>query len=143
MGVTHLWKILQPVERPVSTLSEFRGTIVAVDISIWIHHLLHGQRDGDVLPHAYLIGIFHRICTLLYHGIKPIFVFDGAAPSLKKRTLVCCCVCLAQATDKSTEATGRESRASQRGQAPVTHTAHDKLAARKARCSDEEKINSV
>lgn len=88
MGVSHLWKILKPVERPVSSLHEFRGAVVAVDISIWIHHLLHGFRDNEGMAHAYLMGIFHRICTLLYHGIKPIFVFDGSAPSLKKRTLV-------------------------------------------------------
>jgi 5'-3' exonuclease len=25
---------------------------------------------------------------LLYHGIKPVFVFDGDAPTLKKRTIV-------------------------------------------------------
>lgn len=25
---------------------------------------------------------------LLYHGIKPVFVFDGDAPMLKKRTIV-------------------------------------------------------
>lgn len=28
-----------------------------------------------------------RICRLLYFGIKPIFVFDGDFPALKKKTI--------------------------------------------------------
>jgi DNA excision repair protein ERCC-5 len=34
------------------------------------------------------VGTFRRILKLLYHGIKPVFVFDGDAPMLKKRTIV-------------------------------------------------------
>jgi DNA excision repair protein ERCC-5 len=87
MGVTHLWKMLEKAERPAE-LDECAGQVVAVDVSIWIHQLLHGIRDGDKSPNAYLVGIFHRVCKLLYHRIKPVFVFDGSAPTLKKRALV-------------------------------------------------------
>jgi 5'-3' exonuclease len=34
------------------------------------------------------VGTFRRIMKLLFHGVKPVFVFDGEAPVLKKRTLV-------------------------------------------------------
>ena len=34
------------------------------------------------------MGSFRRILKLLYHGVKPVFVFDGDAPMLKKRTIV-------------------------------------------------------
>lgn len=33
------------------------------------------------------VGFFRRVLKLLYFGIKPVFVFDGTAPSLKRRTL--------------------------------------------------------
>ena len=41
---------------------------------------------GEMIKNAHLIGFFRRICRLLYHRIRPVFVFDGATPALKKRT---------------------------------------------------------
>lgn len=40
------------------------------------------------MGHIYTVGTFRRIMKLLFHGVKPVFVFDGDAPVLKKRTLV-------------------------------------------------------
>lgn len=61
-----------------------------IDISIWIHQVLQGYQDrfGNPKPNAHLIGLFHRICKLLYYKIKPVFVFDGGVPMLKKDTIV-------------------------------------------------------
>merc|ERR550519_645862 len=39
------------------------------------------------MPNAHLLGLYHRICKLLFYKIKPVFVFDGQAPQLKKDTL--------------------------------------------------------
>merc|ERR1719502_1498864 len=36
---------------------------------------------------AHLLGFFRRICKLLYLKIKPVFVFDGPPPVLKRQTL--------------------------------------------------------
>ncbi|XP_078481929.1 DNA excision repair protein ERCC-5-like isoform X2 [Ciona intestinalis] len=47
---------------------------------------IKGMR-GQSANNAHLITLFHRICKLLYFGIKPVFVFDGGAPALKQRTL--------------------------------------------------------
>ncbi len=44
--------------------------------------------DGEMLPNAHLTGFFQRICRLLFHRIRPVFVFDGGVPALKKRTLI-------------------------------------------------------
>lgn len=62
-----------------------------VDISIWLHQAVKGFQDakGGILPNAHLLGIYHRLCKLLYYRIKPVFVFDGGVPVLKRDTIVC------------------------------------------------------
>lgn len=88
MGVHGLWKILEPAHRPVKleTLARKR---LAVDASIWIYQFLKAVRDqeGNALPNSHIVGFFRRICKLLFHGIRPVFVFDGGAPVLKRRTI--------------------------------------------------------
>ena len=63
---------------------------MASDVSIWLHQTMKGMRDrsGSPLPNAHLQGLFMRICKLLFYRIRPIFVFDGDAPQLKKQVLV-------------------------------------------------------
>lgn len=60
------------------------------DISIWLNQALKGVRDrhGNPVENAHLLTLFHRLCKLLFFRIRPIFVFDGDAPLLKKQTLV-------------------------------------------------------
>ena len=58
------------------------------DTSIWLIKFLSTTRreDGSTganSPHLQLL--FHRICKLLFFGIRPVFVFDGATPALKVR----------------------------------------------------------
>lgn len=88
MGVRSLWEVANPVARPVM-LESLKNKRLAVDASIWIYQFLKAVRDseGNVLKSAHVIGFFRRICKLLYFGIKPVFVFDGAAPVLKKQTI--------------------------------------------------------
>ncbi|CAG8716021.1 9245_t:CDS:2, partial [Gigaspora margarita] len=43
---------------------------------------------GNALENAHILGFFRRICKLLFFNIKPVFVFDGGAPELKRQTLV-------------------------------------------------------
>lgn len=87
MGVRGLWQVLEPTARPV-LLESLRGKILAIDASIWIYHFLKAMRDpkGTILRAAHIIGFYRRICKLLFFEIKPVFVFDGAAPALKKLT---------------------------------------------------------
>jgi len=61
-----------------------------IDVSIWLHQVVKGFQDshGNPLPNAHLLGLFHRICKLLFYKIKPVFVFDGGVPHFKKQTLV-------------------------------------------------------
>lgn len=88
MGVLGLWTLLEPAGKPVPVES-LSHKILAVDISIWLNQAVRGFRDrqGNAVPHAHLLGLYHRICKLLFYRIKPVFVFDGAPPQLKKDTL--------------------------------------------------------
>nr|POF02541.1 dna repair protein rad13 [Quercus suber] len=89
MGVTGLWEILKPCARPIKieTLNRKR---LAVDASIWIYQFLKAVRDkeGNALRNSHVVGFFRRICKLLFFGIKPVFVFDGGAPVLKRQTVM-------------------------------------------------------
>ncbi|KAA6410163.1 MAG: PIN domain [Lasallia pustulata] len=88
MGVTGLWAVVQPCARPIKleTLNKKR---LAVDASIWIYQFLKAVRDkeGNALRNSHVVGFFRRICKLLFFGIKPVFVFDGGAPALKRQTV--------------------------------------------------------
>ena len=88
MGVAGLWELLRVAARRVSVES-VHGYTLAVDASIWLIQFNKAMRDehGNVLPKAHLIGCFRRICKLLFHGVKPILVFDGGTPALKRQTL--------------------------------------------------------
>ncbi|KAI4250313.1 MAG: hypothetical protein LQ352_005380 [Teloschistes flavicans] len=88
MGVTGLWSILQPCARPIK-LETLNRKRLAVDASIWIYQFLKAVRDkeGNALRNSHVVGFFRRICKLLFFGIKPVFVFDGGAPALKRQTI--------------------------------------------------------
>lgn len=88
MGVHGLWRLIEPSGKPVP-LESLENKILAVDISIWLHQAIKGFQDsrGAPLPNAHLLGIYHRVCKLLYFRVKPIFVFDGGVPVLKKQTI--------------------------------------------------------
>ncbi|TPX34851.1 hypothetical protein SmJEL517_g02584 [Synchytrium microbalum] len=88
MGVKGLWTLVEPCARPVR-LETLSGKRVAVDASIWLYQFIKSMRDkdGKAINGSHILGFFRRICKLLFFGIKPIFVFDGGAPELKKITL--------------------------------------------------------
>lgn len=79
-------KILHRRPIKLETLNKKR---LAVDASIWIYQFLKAVRDkeGNALRNSHVVGFFRRICKLLFFGIKPVFVFDGGAPILKRQTV--------------------------------------------------------
>ncbi|KFU89847.1 DNA repair protein complementing XP-G cells, partial [Chaetura pelagica] len=88
MGVQGLWKLLECAGRPINP-ETLEGKILAVDISIWLNQAIKGARDrgGNSVRNAHLLTLFHRLCKLLFFRIRPVFVFDGEAPLLKRQTL--------------------------------------------------------
>ncbi|EAQ92800.1 hypothetical protein CHGG_01035 [Chaetomium globosum CBS 148.51] len=124
MGVQGLWTVAQPCARPtnLSTLNQKR---LAIDASIWIYQFLKAVRDkeGNALRNSHVVGFFRRICKLLWHGVKPVFVFDGGAPALKRATLQ-----------------GRRRRREGRRE-DATRTAGKLLAVQMQRMAEEEEEN--
>lgn len=88
MGVNGLWTVVQPCARPTN-LATLNRKRLAVDASIWIYQFLKAVRDaeGHALRNSHVVGFFRRICKLLWFGVRPVFVFDGGAPALKRATL--------------------------------------------------------
>uniref|UniRef100_A0A8B9HTK3 Excision repair cross-complementation group 5 n=1 Tax=Astyanax mexicanus TaxID=7994 RepID=A0A8B9HTK3_ASTMX len=88
MGVHGLWKLLESTGKPINP-ETLEGKILAVDISIWLNQAVKGvrDRDGNSVQNAHLLTLFNRLCKLLFFRIRPVFVYDGDAPILKKQTL--------------------------------------------------------
>ncbi|KAJ1855387.1 DNA repair protein rad2 [Coemansia sp. RSA 1822] len=88
MGVKGLWTLLEPAARPVR-LEALTHKRLAVDASIWLYQLVKAMKDdqGNPIEDAHILGFYRRICKLLYYGIRPVFVFDGGAPELKRATI--------------------------------------------------------
>ncbi|SMN22387.1 similar to Saccharomyces cerevisiae YGR258C RAD2 Single-stranded DNA endonuclease, cleaves single-stranded DNA during nucleotide excision repair to excise damaged DNA [Maudiozyma saulgeensis] len=88
MGVHSFWDIVGPTARPVK-LESLKDKKMAVDASIWIYQFIKAMRDseGNAIKNSHITGFFRRICKLLYFGIKPVFVFDGGVPALKRDTI--------------------------------------------------------
>ncbi len=87
MGV----KLTELIPRKEITWDSLRGKVIAIDSSNMIFQFLSSirQQDGTQLMDSkgrvtsHLVGIFSRIPSLMEKGIKPCFVFDGKAPTLK------------------------------------------------------------
>lgn len=88
MGVHGLWELLSPVGHRVSN-EHVRNKILAIDISIWLTQFVKAMRDaeGAQVRNAHLLGVFRRCIKLLYLSVRPVLVFDGDTPVLKRRTL--------------------------------------------------------
>lgn len=88
MGIKNFWPIVEPHGRNISVES-LRGKRLAVDISIWLNQIVRAAKtkDGETVNGAHIYIVIFRLCKLLYYGIRPVIVFDGDAPAIKKRTI--------------------------------------------------------
>lgn len=75
-------------------MKELEGKILTVDASNVIYKFLSSMRQTDGTPlrdlnghiTSHLNGIMFQTSTLIEKDIKPVYVFDGKAPDLKKET---------------------------------------------------------
>lgn len=88
MGVLGLWQILESVGHPIK-IDGLEGKRLGVDANIWLYKFIRGFREKDSAESidSHKLGLYNRVCKLLFYKIKPVFVFDGPAPVLKRRTL--------------------------------------------------------
>ena len=88
MGIHNFWNVVESSGRTIS-IETLRGKRLAVDISIWLNQIVRASRTktGEIVPTAHIYIVILRLCKLLYYGIKPVIIFDGEAPALKKITL--------------------------------------------------------
>lgn len=82
MGVSKLWELLLTIARPMG-IDQLAGKVLAVDASIWIVKIdsLYNSNSEK------LKSILSKIMMLKRNNILPVFVFDGVAPALKRKTL--------------------------------------------------------
>lgn len=73
-------------------LSELSGRTVAIDAFNMLYQFLSTIRGPDGSPlstsrgevSSHLVGLFARTTSFLEKGLKPVFVFDGEAPEMKR-----------------------------------------------------------
>jgi flap endonuclease-1 len=88
MGV----QISEIIPKKEIELSDLKGKVVAIDAYVTLYQFLTTIRQPDGTPlkdsegniTSHLSGLFYRNINLLQEGIKPVYVFDGVAPELKR-----------------------------------------------------------
>ncbi len=91
MGV----QISEIIPRKEISIQELKGKVVAIDAFNTLYQFLTTIRQPDGTPlmdnkkriTSHLSGLFYRNINLLQEGIKPVYVFDGTPPELKKAEL--------------------------------------------------------
>ncbi len=86
--------ISEIIPRREFNLSDLRGKLVCVDAFNTLYQFLTSIRQPDGTPlmdskkrvTSHLSGIFYRNINLLSEGAKLVYVFDGKAPDLKRKT---------------------------------------------------------
>uniref|UniRef100_A0A6N2KE74 XPG N-terminal domain-containing protein n=1 Tax=Salix viminalis TaxID=40686 RepID=A0A6N2KE74_SALVM len=98
MGIKGLTKLLAdnaPKAMKEQKFESYFGRKIAIDASMSIYQFLIvvGRSGTEMLTNeagevtSHLQGMFNRTIRLLEAGIKPLYVFDGKPPDLKKQEL--------------------------------------------------------
>ncbi|CAN4110847.1 unnamed protein product [Withania somnifera] len=98
MGIKGLMKLLAdnaPSGMKEQKFESYFGRKIAIDASMSIYQFLIvvGRSGTEMLTNeagettSHLVGLFSRTIRLLEAGIKPVYVFDGKPPDLKKQEL--------------------------------------------------------
>lgn len=82
MGVFKLWELLLTIAQPYN-IEQLNGKVIAIDASIWIVKIdsIFNSNNEKIK------SILSKVMMLKRNNILPIFVFDGVAPALKRKTL--------------------------------------------------------
>ena len=91
MGV-NLRDLIPDTAKRELELKELKGKVIAVDAYNALYQFLTAIRQPDGTPlmdrmgriTSHLSGLFYRTINLIENGIKPVYVFDGKPPEIKK-----------------------------------------------------------
>ena len=94
MGV-NLRDIIPPQARQEVELKSLKGYLIALDGYNMLYQFLSAIRQPDGTPlmdsqgrvTSHLSGLFYRTINLVEEGIKPVYVFDGKPPEMKRREI--------------------------------------------------------
>ena len=94
MGV-NLRDIIPDKARQEVELKTLRGYIIALDAYNMLYQFLSAIRQPDGTPlkdsqgriTSHLSGLFYRTVNLVEEGLKPVYVFDGKPPEMKRKEL--------------------------------------------------------
>lgn len=83
------------VPKQARRLEDFQGKIIAIDGQNALYQFLSSIRQPDGTPlkdkkgrvTSHLSGLLYRTANLVEAGIRPVYVFDGEPPELKRATL--------------------------------------------------------
>ncbi len=84
------------VERKKIALEDLAGRSIAIDAFNTLYQFLSMIRQPDGTPlmdrdgriTSHLSGLYFRSAAMLEAGIKPLYVFDGKPPELKRKTII-------------------------------------------------------
>ncbi|MCE4605731.1 MAG: flap endonuclease-1 [Desulfurococcales archaeon] len=91
MGVNLRELIASEAKKEVD-LRDLKGRIIALDAYNMLYQFLAAIRQPDGTPlmdregriTSHLSGLFYRTINMVEEGIKPVYVFDGSPPEMKK-----------------------------------------------------------
>lgn len=83
------------VPRLSRRLEDFQGRVIAIDAHNALYQFLSSIRQPDGTPlkdrrgrvTSHLSGLLYRSANLVESGIRPVYVFDGKPPDLKRATI--------------------------------------------------------
>ncbi|KAF9188205.1 Elongation of fatty acids protein 2 [Haplosporangium sp. Z 767] len=81
-GLTGLLQKLAPQAVNLHHISHYKGKTLAVDVSCFLNRFIYG---ADPHPARVQRGVYRLCAYLHFHGIKPIFVFDGPGRIIEKQ----------------------------------------------------------
>lgn len=92
MGVNLREVIPQEARREID-IKHLSGRVVALDAYNMLYQFLTAIRQPDGTPlmdrqgrvTSHLSGLFYRTISLVEEGVKPVYVFDGKPPEIKRR----------------------------------------------------------
>ena len=99
MGIKGLFPFLAehaPLSIKHTKLEAMTSRTIAIDASMCLHQFLVAVRQGDAQVNlsneagevtSHIQGFLNRTLKLLESGLRPIYVFDGSPPELKRGTL--------------------------------------------------------